>query len=55
MLLSLTLITNTILQEDSETQPSGEESDDIVKASPGLKNVQKVPIPQNLNKSKVLT
>ncbi|XP_022838028.1 uncharacterized protein LOC111365070 isoform X2 [Spodoptera litura] len=40
--------------EDSETQPSGEESDDIVKASPGLKNVQKVPIPQNLNKTKEL-
>ncbi|XP_021188208.1 uncharacterized protein LOC110374702 isoform X4 [Helicoverpa armigera] len=40
--------------EDSETQPSGEESDDIVKASPGLKNVQKVPIPQNINKTKEL-
>ncbi|KAJ8722012.1 hypothetical protein PYW08_004414 [Mythimna loreyi] len=40
--------------EDSETQPSGEESDDIVKASPGLKNVQKVPIPQTTNKTKEL-
>ncbi|XP_026734214.1 uncharacterized protein LOC113498436 isoform X4 [Trichoplusia ni] len=39
--------------EDSETQPSGEESDDIVKASPGLKSLNKVPIPnQNITKTK---
>lgn len=52
--LILTLIANSILQEDSETQPSGEESDDIIKASPGLKGIHKVPISQSINKSKVL-
>ncbi|CAB3221822.1 unnamed protein product [Arctia plantaginis] len=42
--------------EDSETQPSGEESDDIVKASPGIKGVlNKMPITQNNKPNKELS